>query len=201
MENLVPFLSYVFVVTFTPGPNNISSMANANKYGYKNTLNFMLGIFTGFIVIMLLCSFFNSLLFNYIPKIKPVMSIVGAGFMVYLAIKIMKPHEENSKENNKSEKHSSNTFLTGMTMQLVNPKVIIYGITVVSNFIIPYYKSPISLFVFSVLLAVVSFISVNTWAFCGSIFNKLLSKYERQFNIIMGLLLIYSAVSISGLIH
>ncbi|WP_461206029.1 hypothetical protein [Clostridium sp. DL1XJH146] len=31
MFNLSAFLSYVFVVTFRPGPNNVMSMANGSK--------------------------------------------------------------------------------------------------------------------------------------------------------------------------
>lgn len=34
MFNLGAFLSYAFVVSFTPGPNNILSMLNGSKHGY-----------------------------------------------------------------------------------------------------------------------------------------------------------------------
>lgn len=214
MLNLSAFLSYVFVVTFTPGPNNIMSMANASKYGYKKTLNFILGISTGFLVIMILCSYFNLILFNLIPKIKMFMGILGAGYMIYLAIKIMKSNKKINKHNDREEmsdegknqtsiknRNELNSFSTGIAMQFVNPKVIIYGITVISNFIIPYYKSNISLVLFSSFLALVGFTATSCWALFGSLFNKFLSKYEAQLNIVMGLLLIYSALSISGITH
>lgn len=35
MPNLVAFLSYAVVTTFTPGPNNIMTMSNASRYGFK----------------------------------------------------------------------------------------------------------------------------------------------------------------------
>lgn len=196
MLNLVPFLSFVFVTTFTPGPNNIMSMTNANNHGFKKTLNFMLGIFTGFALIMVLCSYFNLFLVNIIPKIKFYMSLLGAIYMTYLAIKIMR------SDNGKNDKSSDylNTFSNGLTMQFVNPKVILYSITVISNFIIPYYKSNISLLFFSVLLASVAFISICSWAIFGALFQRFLDKYKKPFNIVMGILLIYSAISISGLI-
>ncbi|WP_331710011.1 hypothetical protein [Paenibacillus swuensis] len=41
---IVPFLLYVFVTTFTPGPNNLLSMSNAHQYGFKKTLRFIFGI-------------------------------------------------------------------------------------------------------------------------------------------------------------
>lgn len=211
MFNLSGFLSYVFVVTFTPGPNNIMSMANASKFGYKKTLKFTSGIFTGFIIIMLLCSYFNLLLFNIIPKVKFFMGILGAGYMTYLAIKIMKSKEDIEMTDNYEEAYDKkkedfiqdnknlNSFSNGIAMQFVNPKVILYGITVISNFIIPYYKSNIALFLFAVFLAAIAFISTLLWALFGSLFNRFLSKHRKNFNLAMGLLLIYSAISISGI--
>jgi cysteine/O-acetylserine efflux protein len=189
---LVPFLFYVFVTTFTPGPNNIISMSNANKYGFKKTLKFILGVTAGFAIIMLLSSYFNLLLYSFLPKIKFVMSISGGLYMLYLAIKIImgKP---SGKENN-SEK--LNSFLSGLILQFINPKVILYGITAISTFIIPFYKSSISLVLFSLLLAFIGFLATSCWGIFGAVFQKFLSKYERPFNTFMGLLLIYSAVSI-----
>ncbi len=206
MFNLSTFVSYVFAVSFTPGPNNIMSTANASKFGYKKTLEFILGVSIGFFIIMIICSYFNIILFNIMPKIKIFMGILGAGYMIYLAVKIMQSKENDYREKitDKNRGHITRTrelnlFFTGMTMQFVNPKAILYGITVISNFIIPYYKSNISLIVFSIFLALVAFMSTSCWALFGSLFNKFLSKYRRQFNIVMGLLLIYSAVSISGI--
>ena len=86
---LVSFLLYVFVTSFTPGPNNIMAMLFANKYGFKKTIRFCLGVGAGFFVIMLLCSYFNLLLKNFIPKIEFLMMILGAVYMLYLAIKII----------------------------------------------------------------------------------------------------------------
>ncbi|MFT9496148.1 LysE family transporter [Anaerosolibacter sp.] len=210
MFNLMAFLSYVFVVSFTPGPNNIMSMVNASKFGFRNTIQFILGVSAGFFVIMSLCSYFNLLLFNIMPKVKIFMGVLGAGYMMYLAVKIMKTKEEDKSGDQEDNDSSSkiepqekgedlNSFLTGMTLQFVNPKGILYGITVVSNFIIPYYKSTVVLLLFSIFLAFVALMSTASWALFGSLFKKLLSRYRREFNISMGLLLVYSAISISGI--
>lgn len=212
MFNISAFLFYIFVVTFTPGPNNILSMANASKYGFKKAFEFIAGVFIGFFMIMVLAGYFNLLFFNLIPKIKPFMQILGAGFMLYLAYKIMHTKEDKEKtENQDSQKNEEilienenkeiNLFYPAITLQFVNLKVILYAVTVMSNFIIPYYKSNISLILFSLLLSFVSSLSTTSWALFGSLFNRFLSKYQRQFNIIMGLLLIYSAISASGIME
>ena len=211
MFNLTAFLSYVFVVTFTPGPNNIMAMVNASKFGFRRTVKFLLGVFTGFFIILILSAYFNLVLFSLMPKIKVFMEILGAGYMLYLAVKIIKSKEpevnkdveedcdSNSFEKISEKSDSLNSFYTGMTMQFVNPKAILYCITVISNFIIPYFNSNIILLYFSFFLAFIGLMSTASWALFGSLFNKFLSEYRRAFNIAMGLLLIYSALSISGI--
>ena len=196
MINLVPFLSYVFVTTFTPGPNNIMSMTNANRDGFKRTINFNFGVFAGFVVIMLACSYFNLLLFNLIPRIKIFMGIIGSVYMIYLAYKIF------TSKHAEGESHSTYmiSFLTGFMLQFVNPKVILYGITAISSFIIPYYNTHAALILFSLLLAFVGFVSTTCWALFGALFQKFLSKYRKAFNITMSLLLLYSAIAIFEMI-
>jgi threonine/homoserine/homoserine lactone efflux protein len=200
MPNPGAFLSYVFVVTFTPGPNNILSMVNAGKDGYRRTLRFLLGIFTGFAILMILCGFFNRFLFDITPQITRFMGFLGAAYMLYLAYKIVKPHQKGG-EDDESASHPLNSFQTGMTMQFVNPKVILYGITVISNFVTPYYQSYASLIFFAFFFAAVAFVATSCWALFGSLMNTFLMRYERPFNLAMALLLVYSAVSISGITH
>lgn len=192
MINLVPFLSYVFVTTFTPGPNNIMSMTNANRDGFKKTINFNFGVFAGFLVIMLASSYFNLLLFNLIPRIKIFMSIAGAAYMVYLAYKVYTSKPVDGESNNTQ----INSFFTGLVMQFVNVKVILYGITVFSSFITPYYNNAAILILFSVFLAFTGFVSTTCWALFGALFQKFLSRHTKVVNTIMSLLLLYSAIAI-----
>lgn len=203
MFNLSAFLSYAIVVTFTPGPNNILSMVNAGKTGFKRTLNFLIGIALGFFILMLLCSFFNKMLFTVLPQMQFAMSIIGTAYMLYLAFKISGFHFPfGYKKSAKSQKPNSiNNFQTGFAMQFINPKVILYGITIISNFIMPYYSTTPSLFLFSAFLALLAFLAVSCWALFGTMFNQFLSRFEKPFNLAMSLMLVYSALTISGILH
>lgn len=190
MPNFTAFLSYVFITTFTPGPNNIMAMSNASRYGFKNSIPFNAGVFFGFLIIMVLSSFLSVALYNLIPTIKPIMTFIGAVYIMWLAWKVYK-----SKHYTEEEQNHTNKFIAGLLLQFVNVKVIIYCITIVSTFIVPYYKSYIALGLFSLFLPFVSFLSTCSWAMFGSVFQKFLVKNEKTVNIIMALLLIYSAVS------
>lgn len=189
---VLSFLLYVFVMSFTPGPNNIMAMVFANQYGFKKTLRFCLGVGAGFFIIMILSSYFNLMLHSFIPKIELPMMILGAGYMLYLAIKIMT--SIGSADSDGGGKY--NSFIAGMLLQFVNPKGVLYGITVMATFILPYHSSPVSLLLLSLFLGSVGMLSTGSWSLFGSVFQKFLSNYRKQFNVVMGLLLVYSAVSI-----
>ena len=79
------FLTYAVVTAITPGPNNIMSMSNGSRKGFKGALPFNFGIGVGFSIVMLLCTAFCSMLSSLIPKIKMPMLIIGAAYMLYLA--------------------------------------------------------------------------------------------------------------------
>jgi len=198
MFNFGLFLSYAVIVSFTPGPNNIMSLYNASRNGFKKNMEFSLGVASGFFIIMMLCSFFNYFLNSLLPTIQPVMSLVGAAYMLYLAYKIFrsKPPTEHDGESGQII-----NYKTGLMMQFVNPKAILYGITIVSTFIMPYFTSWYILTLFSLFLAFIAILSTSLWAISGSIFTKVLTKYHKPFNIVMSLLLVYTAVSISGLMY
>ncbi|MDD2370822.1 MAG: LysE family transporter [Firmicutes bacterium] len=192
MPSITVFLSYVLLTTFTPGPNNIMSMSNASRYGFRKTLNFNLGIFFGFLSIIALCSIFSVTLFRLIPSIKPIMTWIGAIYILFLAWKTF----TSKPDLHDPSKKNTNTFLIGFLLQFVNPKAILYGITIFSTFIVPYYKSFYMISFFVVFLALIGFTSTCSWSLFGSLFQKLLYKYSKIINSVMALLLVYCAVSL-----
>lgn len=192
MPNLMAFLSYILITTFTPGPNVIMSMSNAAKYGVKKSLPFNIGVFIGFTIIMVLSSIFSITLYTLVPSIKPVMSYIGAAYILYLAWKIYKSKPSSQQEDEKA----TTSIVSGLLLQFVNPKVILFCITTVTTFIMPYYKSAFALAVFSVAIAFTGFIATLCWAFFGSIFQKFIIRNDKIINTIMALLLVYCAVSL-----
>ncbi len=191
MFNFSTYLIYVVVTAFTPGPNNIMSMSSAIKFGFKKSLSFILGIFAGFVILMPLCTLFSATLFMYIPKVKTVMTFIGAAYMLYLAFKIWK---NSSEIEAKDAKGSS--FLSGMLLQFVNPKIYIYAITSMSTYILPVFISPLVLFGFAMLLAFVGLAGCILWALFGAAFCKVLTKYNKIVNAVLALLLVYCAISL-----
>jgi threonine/homoserine/homoserine lactone efflux protein len=194
--NFLAFGMYVFVTTFTPGPNNLMAMSNGLHTGFRRTIRFLFGVFAGFIVVMSVCAIANFAFMKLLPSIHNWLNLFGAAYMIYLAIHVMrsKPHMDEDNEG-------LNTFTAGFSMQLINPKAILFGITVFSNFIIPTYQSIPQLIFFSMFLAIVALIATSCWAYFGVLFRTFFAKYDRVINIAMGLLLIYTAIASLNLGH
>jgi cysteine/O-acetylserine efflux protein len=187
---MYPILIYVFITTFTPGPNNIMAMSHGVKSGYRRTLGFLSGIFCGFTLIMLICGLLNTVLVGILPQIQHWLNLFGAGYMVYLGIHtILSKPDENEKKDK-----AANSFIAGIALQFLNLKVILYGITVYALFITPLFPS-ISLTVISaILLAAVGFLATSIWALGGSVFRLYWQKHYRLINGIMGGSLIILAI-------
>ncbi len=196
MENFVPFILYVVATLYTPGPNTIMSMVNARQYGFKNSIPFYIGISTAFTIIIFGCGYFNLFLFNIMPKIEKLIRIFGALYMLYLACKVA----FGKKKGIGTFGNGTNTYLSGLSMQFLNPKLIIFGITVMGTFIIPYYKSAVALMLFSLLLSLIALTSNMCWGLFGSLLQGFIKKYDKQFNMVMGLFLVYCAASILGIV-
>jgi threonine/homoserine/homoserine lactone efflux protein len=164
-------------------------MNNAAKTGFAKSLPFNFGIFTGIFILMALCLAFSNALYTVIPKIQFPMKIIAALYMLYLAVKTIIP-----AKNHKMKEYKAG-FLIGILLQFINPKLIIFGITVISSYILPYYQSLPTLLLFVLFMALTGFISTLCWALFGSLFSILLTKHGKILNTLMAILLLYCAAS------
>ena len=78
MFPLYDFLIYCFICAYTPGANNLLSMSNAARLGFRRSVVFNLGITAGFFLVMSICTFFSATLYTLLPRVKIFMEILGA---------------------------------------------------------------------------------------------------------------------------
>lgn len=62
MFHLSDFLIYCFITAYTPGANNLLSMSNAVRLGFRKSIRFNFGILAGFSVVMAVCTIFSAAL-------------------------------------------------------------------------------------------------------------------------------------------
>ena len=188
MFNWLAFLTYAFITAATPGPNNIMSMSNGGRLGFRGALPFNFGICAGFSAVMLLCTAFCATLTNLIPAVKTPMLIAGAAYMLHLAWGTFR------SSGVIDEDHSRSGFYAGMLLQFINPKIYIYGIMSMQAYILPFYAGePLTLALFALLLAFIGFAFTLCWSAFGSAFRLLFSRHTKTVNTIMALLLVYCA--------
>lgn len=185
------FLIYCFVTAYTPGANNLLSLSNAARLGFKKSVRFNLGITLGFLIVMSVCTIFSSTLYAALPRVKPVLQLLGAAYMLYLAWKVW-----HTPADLKTEGGQEASFLSGMVLQFMNPKIYIYAITAMTLYILPIYQSTLALAGFTLVLTVIGASGSYVWALFGSAFCQLFARHTRAVNAVMALLLLYCAVSL-----
>lgn len=191
MFHVYDFLIYCFITAYTPGANNLLSMSNAIRLGFRRSIRFNFGILAGFTVVMSVCAAFTATLFSFLPKIKMVLQILGAAYMLYLSRKVWKSSADLKLDSGKEA-----SFLSGMILQFANPKIYIYAITAMTLYILPAYHSIGSMIVFTIILTLIGASGSFVWALFGAAFCRVLSRHTKVVNMVMALLLIYCAVAL-----
>lgn len=193
--NFFAFFLYAVTMTVTPGPNTIMAMSLAGKNGFSRALRFCMGVGLGFLLLQLVAAVFMRLLEAFVPRIELVMKIIGAAYLGFLAFTIVrdKPHAEKEERTRRLRPDS---VVTGMLLQFVNPKGILFAITCMGTYVLLVTRSPMIIFLYALLLAALAFASTTLWALCGAVFMNVFSKHKKVFNILLALLLVYCAVSL-----
>ncbi len=196
--NLVTLIPYVFITTFTPGPNNISCAATAARWGLSRTWSYLFGITTGFLVLLSLCGAFSGLLMRVLPWLQAYMRWVGAAYILWLAYGIAR----SDTSGGIGSASSLRGFAKGFVLQFVNPKAILYGVTLYTAFLSPILARPVPVFISAVFFAVIGFSSLLTWAVFGLGIERFLQSpaHRKIMNGCFALLLVYTAAGVAGLI-
>lgn len=120
-----------------------------------------------------------------------VLGWIGAAYILWLAWQIAK-----SKPATGTPSVEPVGFWASLGLQFVNVKIILYGITALSTFVLPVTREPVWLISVSLLLAAIGALGNLCWALAGHLFQRLFLLYGRQLNWMLAALLVYCAVRI-----
>jgi len=189
--DMVSLFMFAFATTFSPGPNTISSASMGLSFGYKRSFKFMLGIAVGFFLIMLSCSLLSAFIQVYLPKMVTVLSYIGSLYIFYLAYHTFKSGYSFTEGEGKPL-----GFGRGFMLQIVNPKVIILGLSVYTTFLVSMPHTWFNLIFSALGFTMMSFIAVSTWAKFGSLIGETMQKDRSRkiINTFFALSLCYVAI-------
>ncbi|MDQ0271714.1 LysE family translocator [Cytobacillus purgationiresistens] len=184
------FILYSFIMTITPGPTNIVILSTVHHFGIKKAMEYTYGATVAFALLLFISASLNSMFISVIPNILIYMKIIGSLYMLFLAYQIY------STDSTKPPVSRTGTFYSGLFMQFLNPKVVLFTMTVIPSFILPYYVTSKEIILNVLLITLIGFVAFLSWVLFGKMFRKLLLKYSKFVNILLSLFLVYAAIMI-----
>ena len=172
---------------FTPGPNNAVAAYSGFNFGIRKTLPLILGVGFGYTTLIILINFVLISTFKNYPIIQEIIRVLGTIFLIYLAYKI-----SFSKISLDGKTENPVKFFDKFIFQFINPKGVMAGITLSSNFVEQgenYLNHSIWVIV---VCSVTAFLSITSWTFLGKFLRKFATNnnFIKRFNYAMSLLLV-----------
>jgi len=179
---------FAFVMSVTPGPNNIMLLASGAQFGYQKTLPHVFGILVG--IAFLLASILLGLgaVIERYPAFYDLLKVLGSVYLFWLAWKITTASTEPTLINNDQAKTKPMSLFGAACFQFVNPKAWAMCVGSISTFTLSgeqYIESGLWIML---CFAVNGFIAISLWAYLGvGIAQRLTTtKRKKRFNYTMG---------------
>lgn len=135
LEALISFSVATLALAISPGPDNIyvltQSLANGTKSGIATTA----GLMSGCIVHTTLLAFGISAVISASEDVFYGIKVLGACYLLYLAYNVFKSDSAIALKEDAAQKSYGQLFKTGVIMNLVNPKVMIFFLAFFPGFL------------------------------------------------------------------
>ena len=198
LETIVAFVIASVVLSLVPGPDNIFVMTNSALKGWKAGFYITLGLCTGLIGHTILVAIGVSVIFQTSTLAFNGLKIVGACYLIYLGWLSLKS-KELTIDSNDAESVNRSYYITGIVMNLTNPKVALFFLVFLPQFINPINGSvTIQIFILGFLFILSALCVFSSVAFLGSFLEGYLKKSSNiNKNINKLAALVYFALAIN----
>jgi cysteine/O-acetylserine efflux protein len=188
---LPSFLLYCYISAITPGPANLCSLATALRYGKATALRQWRGLFVGFFVVSMVSVAVVYLLGTVLNDYVPYLAWVGAAYILWMAWHMLRsagiePEDDPAKPS----------FQTGLFVQLTNVKIMVFCLTALSAYVLPYHSSLRALLGVGLFLPFTGPMANLLWLFAGASLQKLFTNHRKAVDIVMAVSLALCAVSL-----
>lgn len=185
--------SYAFVMSITPGPNNIMVTASGATFGYRATIRHLLGISLGYAFQALLMCLGLGIVFQLYPVLHTGLKWVGFAYLVYLGWKLLWAGTAGV-----AQVKQPLSFMQAALFQFVNPKAWIIAVTTATLFLPKTAVTAATYAAIFITLVVVNYPCITVWALFGSGMRRWLTNRRRRqlFNLLMSGMLLATAIMI-----
>jgi threonine/homoserine/homoserine lactone efflux protein len=197
-ETIIAFVTASVVLSLVPGPDNIFVMTHSALKGWRIGFYTTLGLCTGLIGHTVLVAIGVSVIFQTSAVAFNGLKIIGACYLIYLALLSLQKKELNLGGDD-NENANRSYYRTGVIMNLTNPKVALFFLVFLPQFVNTGNEN-VTLQIFSLgLLFILSALCVFTSiAYLASLLEDILKKSKtvnKNLNILAAL--IYFALAIN----
>ncbi len=181
IETLISFAIATLALAISPGPDNIYVLTQSLVNGTKSGIATTAGLISGCIVHTTLLAFGISAIITASDEIFYGIKVLGACYLFYLAYTVYKSEEHISLAENAPKKSYLQLFKTGVIMNLVNPKVMIFFLAFFPGFLWNKDGNTIlQFYVLGITFMIVSFITFSSIALAAGRISTLLLKWKNM---------------------
>ncbi len=156
------FATYSFVMSITPGPNNVMLTASGANFGFRRTVPHILGIVFGFSVVLLAVCAGLDALFTRWPGLQIALRWAGALYLLYLGWRILGSGEAKSGHHPKPL-----TLIEAAAFQFLNPKAWVMTLTAAALFLPRELRFLSACGYMVAVMAIINLPCVTVWALFG----------------------------------
>lgn len=133
---ILAFALAAIVLAITPGPDMALFISRTVNYGRSHGVAAVLGAVSGLLVHILLAAFGISLLLVAAPAAFFALKVAGAGYLMFLAVQAIRAGGGMSiAARAKKSPTVRQSYLTGLGINLTNPKVVLFFVTFLPQFV------------------------------------------------------------------
>jgi threonine/homoserine/homoserine lactone efflux protein len=191
---LAPLMTFAFVSSITPGPNNIMLASSGIWFGFRRSIPHMLGITFGFGVLLAICAAGIGTLVMAVPALQTVLKVAGSGYLLYLAWQMRAMNFDREAE----QTHRPMGFVGAAVFQFANPKAWIMAITGGAAFLPNLAPVSLAIGVYCLVFCAVNLPCISVWAGAGALLRRFLADpfWQKVFCGVMIMLTAYSALAV-----
>lgn len=191
--SLIPsFLVYCYVGAITPGPANLCSLSAALRYGKGPAMRLWRGLFTGFFLVSMLSVLITWLLGTLLNRYVSYLSWVGAAYLLWMAWHMARSAGGAPAESDPAYP----SFRNGLLVQATNVKIMVFCLTALSGYVLPYTRSFWSLLAVGLFLPLTGPVANLVWIFAGVTLQRWFVRYRKSVDLVMAVALALCAVTL-----
>ena len=134
LQDILALLLIILVFVVSPGPGTLAVFGKSMQQGFIAafflSFGLILGDITYLVAVILSLDFFSNTIASYMDQVK----IVGGMYLIYLGIQSWRSGSFRIKKDI-SKKGNFAEFVTGYLISMANPKVMVFYIAILPNFI------------------------------------------------------------------